>query len=66
VQISRCVNSLLEICFRGDGCLLFRLARCLVLVDVIAIWTNLVLLIDTGKAVMQPVGTIVLLKRDER
>jgi hypothetical protein len=66
VQISRCVNSLLEICFRRDGCLLFRLARCLVLVDVISTWTNPVLLIDTGKAVMQLVRKIVLLKRDER
>ncbi len=46
--------------------MLFSLARCLVLVDVIAIWTNLVPLVDTGKAVMQPVGTIVLLKRDSR
>ena len=46
--------------------MLFRLARCLVLVDVISIWTNLVLLIDTRKAVMQLVRKIVLLKRDER
>jgi hypothetical protein len=35
----------------ANVCLLgFRLASCLVLVDVIAIWTLLVLLIDTGRA----------------